>query len=196
VETLLKTHAGIQAYWEALAIRLRNRCEVFESVWVKKWWAHNKLYARHVLAAYGDNKPTVEAIKDMTLLVYSQDVSVVERDKFLNLAYTEFSNRKSASIMRSKEDFETEMYRYTRMEPAWYFETLMQTSRKLSEDYELVQVVAKKLDSRSYHVGDLIGLLKAKKWNIGPLGIADRERALMDSASRCITSAQAQKEEV
>lgn len=181
IEDILSTHAAHQAYWEALTVRLKNRYESFESDFCKKWWAHNKSYAKYVLESYKEPKPTVEAIKDMTILIYSEDASAAERDKFLTLAHTVFSDKKRVTILMSKEEFEKEMFRYTKIEPAWYFETMTRTLNKLREDYELVQVVAKKLDSRSYHVGGLLELLKAKKWNIGPIGVdLDKERRLRE----------------
>ena len=180
IEDLLCTHAASQAYWEALAVRLKNRYEEFESNYCKKWWAHNKIYARYVLASYGDTKPTVEAIKDMAILVYSEDATEIEREKWLAMAYDMYAAKKNANAVKGREEFATEMYRYSQASPPWYFETLMRTLNKLKEDSELVQVVAKKLDSRSFHIGGLLELVKAKKWNIGPIGIsAEKERELM-----------------
>jgi len=54
IEDLLSTHASTQSYWEALAVRYRNRYESFSEEFVKKWWAYNKTYARYVLAGYGN----------------------------------------------------------------------------------------------------------------------------------------------
>ncbi len=185
IEDLLCSHAAHQAYWEALAVRLKNRYEEFESNYCKKWWAHNKIYARYVLASYGDTKPTVEAIKDMAILVYSEDATEVERDKFLAMAYDIYAAKKNANAVKGKDEFVAEMYRYIKADPPWYFETLMRTLNKLKEDSELVQVVAKKLDSRSFHIGGLLELVKAKKWNIGPMSVsAEKERELMNEISK------------
>ena len=64
IEDLLRTHAGNQAYWEALAVRLRTRYESFKEVWARKWWAHCNRYGRVIANVYGENKPTAQAIQD------------------------------------------------------------------------------------------------------------------------------------
>jgi len=168
VDGLLENHAAIQVYWEALAIKLKGRYEAYQNEWVKKWWAHNKLFAKYVLCAYGDAKPTVEGLKDMTILIYSQDATDIERDKYLDIAH-KTATAKKGSNAGDLEEFKKIMFKYLELDPPWFFETVAQTSRKLKEDYELVQTVASKLDSRSFHVHKLADLVEAKRANIGPV---------------------------
>ena len=78
VENLLRTHSSNQSYWEALSVRLKMRYERFKEEWQRKWWAHTKFYARYVLAAYGDSKPTVDTIKDMVIQIYSVETTEKE----------------------------------------------------------------------------------------------------------------------
>jgi hypothetical protein len=176
IEDLLKRHAAIQAYWEALAIRYKNRYESFKEDWSRKWWAYNKGYAKHVLAAYGDSKPTVEAIKDTTILIYTNEITDQERLKYATLAYDAASKNK-AFFEGSQEEFFNAMYKYIRMEVPWYFETLVSTLNKLKEDSELVDSIADKLNSRSFHMQDLLKLLTAKQYNIGPSSYTDGDTA-------------------
>lgn len=163
IEELLKTHAAKQAYWEALAVRLQNRYELFKEEWVKKWWAHHKTFAKMVLAAYGESKPTMDAIKDMVILIFSEETSDIEREKYCNTAYQIAEKKKDST---SKTDFQFSMFRY--INNGWAFEQVQRTESKLEEQYKMVEIVAERLNSRSFHMQSLIELLKAKKFNIEP----------------------------
>ena len=187
IDNLLETHASIQVYWEAMAVRLKGRFEAFQNEWAKKWWAHNKMFAKYVLFAYGDPKPTVEALKDMTTIIYSQDATDTERDKYLDIAHQVAVSKKGTHV-GDVEEFKKSMYKYLAFSPPWYFETIVQTSIKMREDYELVQTVASKLDSRSFHVHKLADLVEAKLSNLGPFSREARkvreEGQLMSQVSK------------
>lgn len=172
LEELLQNHAAIQVYWEALATRLKKKYETFKDVWVKKWMAHSKTYARYVMLAYGDNKPLVDAINDQMILIYSQDATPFERRKYLELAFRIASSRKLFS--GTKEEFEQAMFKYILQDPPWYFETVIETQKKAQEDWEHVAAVAKRLESRSYHMHSLINLVVPKRSNIGPQSVMER----------------------
>ena len=174
IESLLRTHAGTQAYWEALAIRYKKRYEVFRDVDYRKWWSFHRTYAKLVLRAYGDLKPTVEAIKDQTILIFSEDTTKLERVKYAALAYTVISRKQSVG---SEQEFYKLMFKYQSFEVIWYFESMERTLAQLKEDRDLVESVAEKLNSRSFHMRDLLQLLTAKNYNIGPKSISDKDVA-------------------
>jgi len=173
IEELLKTHAAKQSYWEALAIRIRSKHGNFKNQWSKKWWAHNKKYARMVLINSGDTKPTVDSITDYTILIYSCDTLDIERQKFVKMAFDYYISNSSNPI--SIDDFYGEMYKYITMNPPWYFETVANTLQQLQEEYEIVQSVAEKLNSKSFHMQNVLDLVKAKRSNIGPESFSERE---------------------
>jgi len=170
VETLLRTHSSIQAYWEALAIRLKTRTENFKEGWVKKWWAYHKQYAKYILAAYGETKPTLDSVTDMAVLIYSAETTQMEREKFAYLAYEIVSKRAHPP---SLEDFANSMYKYLYVNPPWYFETLIQTQKKLQEEFEIVHKVAERLHSKSFHLDLYAKMMMAKRFNIGPIDESD-----------------------
>jgi hypothetical protein len=174
-EALLETHAGIQAYWEALAIRMASRYENFKDVWHRKWWAHSNVYARAVLSFYGDNKPTVATIEDMSVQIYSMDISDNERQKFAVAAYGIAVKK---GYMGSEDEHYANMYRYLLVNPPWYFETVVETLKRLEEHSKIVQSVAKKLNSQAFHL-DLYGKIQMGKRGNLPQSITDR--AVMDS---------------
>lgn len=178
---ILETHAAKQVYWEALAVRLKNKHKDFEDTWYKKWWSHNKIYARYVLAGFGDTKPTVDSIKDMVVSIYSEDSSDQERDKYLHMAYG-VAIKKEIGIICSKEEFRSNMYKYVSSDPRWYFETMMRTLNKYNEDYEIVQAVAKNLYARSFHIEDVIDLVRPKSSNKEPMSVSEQD--LMHSTSK------------
>lgn len=177
IEELLKTHAALQVYWEALAIRYKNKHEAFKEDWYRKWWAYNRVYSRYVIIAYGDKKPpTVEALKDTTILIYSQDTTDFERQKYASLAFSVASKNK-AYFDGDEQQFFNLMYKHILSEVPWYFETLVSTLNSMKEQADLVEAVAEKLNSRSYHVQSLLGLLSAKAYNLGPRSISDKDMA-------------------
>lgn len=166
IEDLLTTHAATQSYWEALAVRYRNKFESFTEEFVKKWWAHNKTFSKFVLAGYGELKPTVDAIRDMTILIYSEDTSPVELDKYARIAYKGVAKSKG-EYEGTQEEFVSSMFKYLNLETPWYFETVVRMESVYKENYELIKVVAEKLNSRSFHMQDLLKLMMAKRGNIG-----------------------------
>lgn len=178
LDEILQTHAANQAYWEALAVKLKNKYKSFEDEWCKKWWAHNRTYARYVLIGYGDSKPTAESSRDMIISIYSEDVTPIERDKFFEIAHSAATKK---GIEYGLEEFRNNMYKYIFSDPSWYFETVTRTLNKLIEDYEIVHTVAKNLYARSFHIDGLINLVKPKKSNMEPMSVS--EKNLMNSTS-------------
>jgi len=176
IEPLLKTHAATQVYWEALAIRYKSRHEAFKEDWYKKWWAYNRVYSKYVLAAYEDKKPTVEAIKDTTILIYSQDTTEFERQKYASLAFS-IASKNKAYFDGDEQQFNILMYKHVLSEVPWYFETLVNTLNSLKEQADLIEAVAEKLNSRSFHMQSLLNLLSAKAYNLGPRSISDKDMA-------------------
>ena len=176
IETLLKTHAATQVYWEALAIKYKNRYESFKEDWVKKWWAYNRVYSKYVLTAYDDKKPTVEAIKDTTILIYSQDTTDFERQKYSALAFS-IASKNKVYFDGDEQQFYNLMYKHILSEVPWYFETVVHTLNSFKEQADLIEAVAEKLNSRSYHMQSLLGLLSAKAYNLGPRTVSDKDLA-------------------
>ena len=164
---LLRDHAAYQAYWEALAIRLNRRLEDFQDEYSKKWWSNARLHARFILEAYGDKTQTKDNITDMVIKVYSQDTSDMMRDKYASIAFKTFANKKGLYEVDEGVFYE-EMYRWLLMEEPWYYETIVRTEKKLKEDYELVKVFARRLESRSFHVHEYKDLMKPKHGNVQP----------------------------
>ena len=175
VEDLLMTHSSNQSYWEALAIRLRVRFEEYKEGWVKKWWSYHRLYAKNVLAAYGDPKPTVDAIQDMTILVYSSETSEEERKKYASLAY---KVAQAKAFHGSQEEYEALMYKYLRLDPPWFFETLVHNQKRLQEESETIQAVADRLHAQAFHLDMYAKMQIARKGNVESGGI--NEKQLLD----------------
>lgn len=169
IEDLYRDHAAIQARWEQIAINLRNQYELFCDEFEKKWWAHNKTYAKLVLEGYGDKKPTIDTIKDQVILMYSEEVSDISVDKFCEIAYSTISKKSPIS----KDDFKKEMFKYLFSTPKWTYEALVRTVRTLEKSMLTIQNVAKRLDNRSYHLKDLKDLVMAKRFNIGSVSEKD-----------------------
>ena len=174
IETLLRTHAATQVYWEALAIKYKTRYENFKEDWYKKWWAYNRVYARYILTSYGEKSPTLEALKDTTILVYSQDTTDFERKKYADLAYS-VASRNKAYFDGNEENFYNLMFRHILSEVPWYFETVTSTLHNLKEQADLVEAVAEKLNSRSFHMQSLLTLMSAKQHNIGPRSVSEQD---------------------
>lgn len=177
MEDLYLTHAAIQARWEQIAINLKNDYDRFVDNFEKKWWAYNKRFAKLVLNGYGEKKPTVDAIKDTAILVYSQDTSEHERDKYFEIAYKQAILQKiEVEGDGSKEQFKREMFKHILAEPAWYFEVVLETSKMMEKNFLTVQNIAKRLDSRSFHMKELKDLLMSKHGNNGPMSEKDQTR--------------------
>lgn len=185
LEELYLTHAATQARWEQLAINLRNQYERFSEEFEKKWWAYNKRFAKYLLSGYGEKKPTVDAIKDQTILIYSLDTTETERDKYATIAYSAASVKGKDFESFDLPSFKKVMYKYLTMTPAWSFETLVNTSKELEKNWLTFQNIAKRLDSRSFHMKELKDLTMAKMGNIGPMSYSEqkKERELMASLS-------------
>lgn len=177
VEFLLRNHSGVQSYWEALAIRLMKRYEIFVDIWSKKWWAHSNTYARAVLASYGDLKPTAAVVQDMVVQIYAADTSEVERKKYTAQAH-ELASRKFST--GSFDEYYVGMYRYQMLKPPWYFETVSETTLKLKEDAELVKSIASKLNDKSFNLSAYAKAFMARFGNVGPMNV--NEAAVMQAA--------------
>lgn len=166
LEELLQTHAATQAYWEALAVRLKKRCETFDDELSKRWWAHNRLYARFAVKGLGHKEPTISAIDDMVILLYSEHTTKHNREKYGTFSYTAFQEKKD--LLMSEKEFKDDMYAWILQDPPWYFEGITRSERQLKEDYEIVKIFAEKLNARAFHLKEYLTLTQAKKNNIEP----------------------------
>ena len=92
---LYQNHAAIQARWEQIAINFKNEYERFEEEFVRKWWAHNKRFAKLALLGQGEKNPTVDAIKDTAILITSQDTDDLERGKYAYWAHKATQDKKA-----------------------------------------------------------------------------------------------------
>jgi hypothetical protein len=175
VEKLLCTHAGVQSYWEALAIRLKVRHERFKDEWSKKWWAHNRRFAKYLLESYGDKKPTAEALKDAVIQIYSSDTTDPERQKYAFLAWGAAS--KNNSFYGSEDEFRASMYKFLYLDSPWYFETVVTALKNMQEEFEIVESVADRLNSQGFHLDLYAKMMMARKYNIGAGSISDAQVA-------------------
>ena len=187
LEELYRDHAAIQALWEQMAINLKNDYEKFSEEFEKKWWAYNKRFAKMVLKGYGEKSPTIDSVKDMAILLYSSDTSEAEKDRYCAVAYKVASKADFADT--SEVDFKRIMFKYVLMEPPWYFETLSSTSKWMEKNYLTIANIAKRLDSRSFHMKELNTLMMAKASNMGPMSYGDskKERELVNSISQAMS---------
>ena len=175
LEDLYQNHAAIQARWEQIAINLKNDYERFDEEFAKKWWAHNKRFAKLALLGQGEKAPTVDAIKDTTILITSQDTDQKERDKYSYWAHKATQDKKAdRDLQLSLDEFREKMYRYLDMNPAWYFEILTSTVKTMEKNYQTVANICKRLESRSFHMKELKDLTMAKQSNIGPMTYRDK----------------------
>jgi len=187
MEDLYKNHASIQARWEQIAINLKNDFDRFEEEFVKKWWAHNKRFAKLYLLGQGEKNPTVDAIRDTTILMTSQDTSTEDRSTFAYFAHkASLTKGSDRDIQLSLDEFENKMYLYLRMNPSWYFETLTSVVKTMEKNYLTVHNICKRLESRSFHMKELKDLLMAKESNIGPMTL--RENRNKDQLEKDIAS--------
>jgi len=174
VENLLCEHAAIQAYWEALCIRLKQHYLDFNEKQARKWWAHSNSYARMILAAYGDPKPSGGAVQDMVVQIYSADNSDNERQKFAVIAFNYVV--KKSLFTGTYDEYFVQMYKYLLLDTgAWYFESIVSQEHFLEENFEIVKKVAERLNSQAFHLDTYAKMSMAKKGNIGPQTISDGE---------------------
>ena len=171
-EQLLTEHAGRQVYWEGLAIRMKTRLVRFQAVWAKKWWAYNRVYGEYVLEAYGQKQPTKNAAFDKCILIYSKDATENERQKYSGAAFEAASKK---DFKGSQMEFHASMYKYLKMSPPWYYETLMETEMQLQEEFDIIRSVAERFHSQGFHL-DLYGKMQmAKRFNVEGKGISEKE---------------------
>lgn len=173
IEDLLGKHAAKQAYWEALALTRKTALDDFADIWYKKWWAHHRVFAKHVLVSYGEKKPTMEDIRDQVILMFSEETTDTQQEKFFHLAFTAAS--KTPLFSDTQEMFKKEMFKYLNLDPPWYFETIERTRRKLEDNFQTIKMVAEKLNVRAFHMKSKQEFLIARKSNIGPIVSSDRE---------------------
>jgi hypothetical protein len=170
LEDLYFNHAAIQARWEQIAINLKNSWDSFDDEFVKKWWAHNKRFAKLSLLGQGEKSPTVDAIKDTAILITSEDTDQHERDKYAYWAHKATQDKKvDRDLQLNLEDFTKRMYKYLNMEPAWYFEVITRAVKNLEKNYLTVQNICKRLESRSFHMKELKDLSMVRHGNAGPM---------------------------
>jgi len=160
MEYLYKKHAAVQAMWEQIAINLKNKQDLFVDNFEKKWWAHSKRFAKLVLQGYGEKSPPLDSIKDTVILIYSDEASDRERERYGEIAY-EAAIASDASYKGAKKTFLKEMFKYLKGDLPWTYEALVNTSYTLERDALTVQNIAKRLHSRSGHMKDLKELLSA-----------------------------------
>ncbi len=172
-EHLLCTHAGIQSYWEALTVRLKKRHDLYKEEWVKKWWAHNKRYAKYVLTAYKEKNPTGDAIKDMVIQIYSSETTEIERGRYGTTAYKVAVDKKQ--FYGTDAEFYVAMYKYLYVEPVWYFENMVSTLKQMQEDFEIVAKVAERLNTQGFHLDLYAKMLMARRFNMNSLGMSESE---------------------
>lgn len=164
IENLLKTQSSVQARWEAVAIEVNKTKEEFEINFRKKWWAHHKQFAKLILAGQGDNKPTVDTVKDTVILVFSEDTTKTSLNYYGQLAYVHASKKGSMyNGPTGLDDFLEDMCKYVNAN--WFFETVERQHQKLQRDYDHVRNIAEKLNSRAYNLNALKELTKQKIGN-------------------------------
>ncbi len=176
IDDLLHTHASVQAYWEAFALRLKTKLDNFKEDWKAKWWAYNKRFAKDILISYGETKATIDSITDMVINIYGKSSTDSQREQFANAGYLIANKR--ASCSESLEEYKKSMFKYLLSDPAWYYEDVVNTESKLSENYEIVRIVAERLNAKSFHIKEVIGLIQQKPGNTG-LNAPRNERDLM-----------------
>jgi len=77
----------------------------------------------------------------MTILIYSEDTSDSEREKYSRIAY-KGSDKAKADFQGSQEEFVSWMFKYLNTERPWYFETVVRTEAMYKENYEILKVIA------------------------------------------------------
>ncbi|MDC1299893.1 hypothetical protein N8Z24_00140 [bacterium] len=176
IEDLFRDHAAIQARWEQLAINSRNEFERFDEEFVKKWFAHNKQFARLALAFTGTKNVTIDSIRDTTILIYSRDTATLVKEKYGDWAFQAALKEKSVFLDKAedKEAFFRNMFKYLESDPQWFYEDLVKARKDLEKVFQTLQNVAKRLEARSFHMKDLKDLISAKHGNIGPMSYKEK----------------------
>jgi len=169
LEELYQTHAAVQARWEQITINLKDQFDRFKDEFEQKWWAYNKKFAKLVLIGYGDKTLAAGSIKDMAINIYSNETTQLELDKYAYVAHQEAIKKTMGFNETDLEGFKGLMYKYINMNPPWYFETVLNTSKTLEKNFLTFQNIAKRLDNRSYHMKDLKDLTMQRMGNIGPM---------------------------
>ena len=175
LEDLFRDHSAIQARWEQLAINARNDLERFQEEFEKKWYAHNKQFARLALLTTGAKNLTIDSIRDTTILIYSRDTTDIIREKYAEWAFSGAVKEKSPFLTESKEDFKQSMFKYIVDQPIqWFYEDLVLAVKEKEKIFQTLQNIAKRLDSRSFHMKELADLVRAKASNIGPISYKEK----------------------
>lgn len=187
IEDLLQTHSADQARWEQLAINAKNDFERFEEGFVKKWWAHNKQFARLTLIKTSGAKGlTIDSIRDTAILIYSRDTTTLVREKYAEWAFQAAVKEKSVFLANAedKESFIRNMFKYLECDPQWFYEDVISTVKDMEKTFQTLQNIAKRLEARSFHMKDLKDLLMAKHGNVGPMSY--KEKNTVEELERAI----------
>jgi len=173
LENAYTCHAANQCYLEQIALKLKFQLEEFQDNFEEKWWAHNRSFAKYILEAYGDKKPTKEALSDMVLSIYSTDTSPSELEKYVEISFTQASKRGNWDL-EAKGDFRSLMLKYLQTEPKWFYETLAATKRSLQYNFESVANYAKRMETKSFHMKEYKELVIARHGNIDSLTLTNK----------------------
>jgi hypothetical protein len=162
IDSLLQNHAGVQVYWEALAIKMKSDYDNFKESFYKKWWAHSNNYARNVLCAYGDAKPTGVVVSDMVIQIYSSDTTPEELAKYAAVSF-QYLVRHS-KYEGTQEDYSALMFKY--LSRGWTFEMVTQRLQVLKDQSEYITAIAERLNSKAYNLTAYARLHEPKRGNM------------------------------
>jgi hypothetical protein len=177
LEEATATHAQKQSYWEQMAIEVASKVTEFEEIGKAKWEAHARRYTRlvmHILQV----KETLESLKDWMITIYTEDLSVTDRDTFAHAAYKGSLLERLGTIGKveaylTKNEFPNEIDNFAQTmfsywEAGWTYERVVKTHRSLKEQRDKLQAFAKTMNERSFQIKQYKDMVVAKHGNNNP----------------------------
>jgi hypothetical protein len=183
----LARHSAQQHYWEQLAIDVTERSKAFEDGGYAKWYAHARRHARLFMHA-SNIKETLESLRDCVISLFSSDVSEVERESHVKVAFRGLlqerlgtSVKVDAYLLKQSEvsvlvdinEFETfrqGMLGY--LAAGWTYEKIQTTKRELDTQALKVQTYAKVLNGTAFTMKSYKDLVAPNYGNVDPFGHA------------------------
>lgn len=172
LDLALTSQPGVLAYFEGLMSDVIREHDAFAEVFLMKWKAHSRRYARYYLLGR-DRKETIESLNDAVILLFGAD-SMDERDAFLAPAYLgslidahgeregrdqEKSDKALGNYVVRRKQFADAMFAY--VEQGWTFERVMEERLTLADELEKIRVVCRAIADRGYRIASYVSLHKS-----------------------------------
>jgi hypothetical protein len=190
IEEATATHSQRQSYWETLAIEVASKCLEFEEIGYAKWFSHARRYAHLVMHAL-NVKETLEASKDWVIILFSGDLSDLERDAYAETAYRGWiqqrlgtATKAEAYLAKAENPEEYPIFRQGMLgylAAGWTYERVQRTLRELKEQKLKVEKFAQSMNDRSFKMREFQQIQMAKHGNVNPFKPDEMRKNRADS---------------